>query len=301
MKKVSTVTFKPGTREELLPDFDPAFPLITTCCPLQDGSGAPWHWHTAVELFYIESGTLEYLTPSGSVVFPQGSGGFVNSNVLHATTHSEARPQDCQLLHLFDPGLIAGPQGSRIEERYVIPLAGAPQVEILVLHPENPREKALLELLRTSFSLDPAEPGYELHLRSLLSEIWMGLLTLATPFLEQRYSLSRSSQQLKNMMGFIHQHYSEKLSVADIARSAHIGERSCHALFKTCLRTTPMEYLTEYRLHMAQDLLRRTEFSVTDIAAACALGSSSYFAKLFRQAAGCTPLEYRKKEQEHTR
>lgn len=41
MKQVSTVEFKPGTREELLPDFDAAFPLITSCCDLTQSSGAP--------------------------------------------------------------------------------------------------------------------------------------------------------------------------------------------------------------------------------------------------------------------
>ena len=60
MKEVRTVIFKGSTREELLPDFDPAFPLITTAYPLSSAQGAPWHWHTAVELFYMDHGTLEY-------------------------------------------------------------------------------------------------------------------------------------------------------------------------------------------------------------------------------------------------
>lgn len=298
MKEVCTVTFKPGTREELLPDFDPAFPLITTCCGLQKGGGAPWHWHKAVELFYMESGALEYLTPSGACLFPEGSGGFVNSNVLHATAFSDARPQDRQLLHLFDPSLISGAQGSRMEEKYVLPLTTAPQVEILRLLPEDPRQGEILELLRKTFQLSPEEPGYELRLRSLLSEIWMGLLEVAAPLLAQEQPSTRASQQLKDMMVFIHEHYGEKLTVTCIAQAAHISERTCYALFKNHLRTTPLEYLTDCRLRMACTLLSQTEFSVTDIAASCALGSSSYFSRLFRRFIGMTPLEYRKKERE---
>ena len=41
MKEVRTVIFKGSTREELLPDFDPAFPLITTAYPLSSAQGAP--------------------------------------------------------------------------------------------------------------------------------------------------------------------------------------------------------------------------------------------------------------------
>lgn len=299
MKEICTVTFKPGTREELLPDFDDAFPLISNRCALRPGGGAPWHWHKAVELFYMESGSLTYETPAARQVFPQGSGGFINSNVLHSTyIDAQARSRDCQLLHLFDPALIAGSQGSRIEERYVLPLTTASQVELLALMPDDPAHQALLELLRRSFILSPETPGYELHLRSLLSELWMGFLDLAAPHLTHAQGISRASQQLKDMMVFIHEHCREKLTVTDIAGAAHISERTCYALFKSHLHTTPLEYLTDHRLRMACELLRQTEFSVTDIAAYCALGSSSYFSHLFRRAAGMTPLEYRKQKKE---
>ena len=65
-----------------------------TCAELDKyvGKSVPWHWHKAVELFYMESGALEYHTPKGKLVFPAGSGGFVNSNVLHRTralSHTE--------------------------------------------------------------------------------------------------------------------------------------------------------------------------------------------------------------------
>ena len=100
------------------------------------------------------------------------------------------------------------------------------------------------------------------------------------------------------MMVYIHEHYGEKLTVTSIAGAAHISERTCYALFKNHLRTTPAEYVTGYRLRIACELLRQTEFSITDIASGCALGSSSYFSQLFRRATGLTPLEYRKQERE---
>lgn len=296
MKQVCTVTFKLGTKEELLPDFDPSFPLITTCYRLAEGSGAPWHWHKAAEIFYMESGSLEYTTPSGSHLFPADSGGFVNTNVLHRSFCPQPLSQGRQLLYLFDPGLISGALGSLIEERYVLPLTTASQVELLVLDPERSRHQALLELLRQSFRLSREEPGYELRLRSLLCEIWLGLLDLSAPQRQTAQPSSRASRQLKDMLIFLHEHYGEKLSVTHIARAAHISERSCYGLFKEHLHTTPMEYLTGYRLRMACELLTQTEESITNIAADCALGSGSYFSKLFRQATGMTPLEYRKSQ-----
>ena len=57
--------YEPPGREE--------FPLKMTRAI--GGQAFIYHWHSAVELFYMESGSLEYSTPQGKAVFPQGSGG----------------------------------------------------------------------------------------------------------------------------------------------------------------------------------------------------------------------------------
>lgn len=298
MKPVDGVTFKPGTKEELLPDFDPAFPYIATCAELRDGSIAPWHWHQTLELFYMEEGSLEYTTPSCHHLFPAGSAGLVNVNVPH-TTRTYSPQAGRQLLHLFDPCLISGHQGSRVEEKYVLPLVTAAQVELIPLHPEDPHQAETIRLIRDAFRLSAADPGYELHLRSALSGIWLRLLETAGPQLQARQQSSRHSGQIRQMMVYAHEHYGEKLTVTDLARSASISERACFALFQSHLRMTPMEYLKNYRLQMACRLLTQTRRSVSDIAAACALGSSSYFSRTFHESMGCTPLEYRNRNKNH--
>ena len=81
------------------------------------GHYVPWHWHKTVELFYMESGSIEYDTPGGKLLFPAGSGGIVNSNVLHMTKAISQKEKNIQLLHIFDVSLLAGEQGSRIEQK----------------------------------------------------------------------------------------------------------------------------------------------------------------------------------------
>ena len=50
----------------------------------------------------------------------------------------------------------------------------------------------------------------------------------------------------------------------------------------------------EERLQAACQMLARSEMSLTEIGRASGLGSGSYFGKLFREAMGCTPSEYRR-------
>ena len=111
MKNIQDIRLKKSGNEELLPDFSPEFPYIASKVLMDRyvNHGAPWHWHRAVELFHMESGTLEYTTPSGKWLFPAGSGGMVNSFYLSVATASH------HILWLFEPdsGVLCTCKGAR--------------------------------------------------------------------------------------------------------------------------------------------------------------------------------------------
>lgn len=302
MKHISNVELYPGSKEELLPGFTKEFPYIASYCELDKYTGrfAPWHWHKAVELFYVKSGSVEYDTPREKLVFPSGSGGMVNSNVLHMTRTNRDLEDNIQLLHIFDPSFIAGSPGSLIENKYVTPLT-ASSMEILPLFPDNPEQAGLLDKIRESFFLSERDSGYEIKLRSVLSEIWLQLFSFALPLLEEMGKKNPVNDKIKLMMVYIHEHYAEKISVSDIACAAFSSERECFRVFHEFLHTTPVEYMKSYRLQMACHMLKESHQPVTFISQSCGLGSSSYFGKAFREYFGCTPMEYRRRWQDSDR
>lgn len=295
---VSSVELKPGTNEELLPNFEEKFPCIRSHVVFGKGYQAPWHWHKAVELFYIQKGTLEYITPSQSHVFPAGTVGMVNSNVLHMAVGHQNEEQGTSYLHLFDPVVISGFSGNSIDEKYVLPLVTAPNVELMAIEPGVETYDFVLSAVEKSFQMDATMPGYELYLRGVLSEIWMEFFKVMAPqILEQEHG-SGASEMTKQMLVYIHEHYGERLTVQKIAQAASVSERSCYELFRRNLRTTPMEYVNSYRIRVACQRLTQTEQSVMDISAECGM-NNSYFSQVFREATGFKPLEYRRFYQRH--
>lgn len=301
MKDIYGVEFYVGSKEEVLPDFASDFPYLASRVRLDrfEGRIAPWHWHRTVELFYIESGMLEYYTPKGKTAFPAGSGGMVNSNILHMTKSNEKFGKNIQLLHIFDTSLIGGEHGSRIEQKYITPIITAPQIELIALYPDDARQKKALDQIRESFALSERDAGYEMKLRSSLSGIWLELFQTALPMLERKESYNKLNDKLKMMMIYIHEHYAEKMTVAEIAAAAFSSERECFRGFRQCLHMTPVEYIHSYRLRMACHMLANSTEKITLIGHACGLGSSSYFGKIFREYFGCTPLEYRRRWQKN--
>lgn len=295
MKVIHGVELKQGSQEEVLPDFSPDFPLISSYIELDRyiGRQSPWHWHKEIELFYVEQGELEYNTPHGKLVFPAGSGGLINSNVLHLTTAMDGFKAVTAFLHLFDPLLISGQRGSAIDRSYVLPFVTNPNLEMVALYPENPEHAEILGLFLQSFRLPENSFAYELRLRAILSEVWSRILEITEDSRHKGGGSGRSNENVKKMMVYVHEHFADKLSVADIAASAFLSERECFRIFKDCLHTSPMEYLTGYRLQKACQLLAESSEPITAISHACGLGSSSYFGKVFREHLGCSPMRYR--------
>jgi len=288
LQNIQSFTMQERNRQEVLPGFHKDFPYIATRAEL-DKYTVPWHWHPAVELFYIESGVLEYTTPGGTQIFPAGSGGFLNSNILHTSRVCPSSDATVQCLHIFDPLFLAGERGSRIEEKYILPMT-ASNVEIIPFFPENPQNIGILNRIRQAFLLDKNRWGYEFSLREQLATIWIQLLALAA----SAPKTQQNDMQIKELLVYIHEHYQEPISVQQLADAVCISKRTCYRLFQQNLHESPLEYIRSYRLQNARRLLAQTDMPITQIGYLCGLGSSSYFGKLFHREFGCTPMEYRK-------
>ena len=301
MRIIHSLEFQIGSKEEKLPYDTPDFPYLASRAELNSYREpfVPWHWHNAIDLFYIESGKLKYYTPHKSIVFPAGSAGMVNANVLHKTqvqTHTE---DNIQLLHIFDPQFLAGNRGSLIEQKYISPIITASQIELIVLSPDEPAQAAVIELVREAFSLPEDEFGYEFKIREALSRIWLELFPICAPLLQEKsQSKDISTDKIKGMMIYIHEHYAEKISIQELASAVFLSERECYRAFRNHLHMTPVDYIRSYRIQIACQMLAESEVPITEVGTACGMENSSYFGKVFREATGYTPRQYRCKWQD---
>ncbi|TDF94098.1 helix-turn-helix domain-containing protein [Paenibacillus piri] len=99
---------------------------------------------------------------------------------------------------------------------------------------------------------------------------------------------------IKKMLGYIQTHYSEKISLQNIATAGAVCRSKCCTLFINTLKKTPIEYLTNYRIQKSIDFMTNYNLNITDIATACGFNSSNYFAETFKRIQGVSPSEYRK-------
>ena len=283
-------------QREKLQGYDPGFPYTAIDCRFDGYSGpcVDWHWHATLEINVCVSGVLKTSTQRGEYIVREGDAVLVNANVLHRNEAYEGAPGVRVQTHMFDRSLVAAAELP--QRRYVAPVVECTLLDALPLLRENAEHRAVLEALDRAFAAAGEEKdGYELEICGLLNRAWQGIYALALPVIGARQPLPRmETARLKRMLGFIRDHFAEDISPADIAASAGVCERECFRCFKQELGTTPLATLTDFRLRKAAELLRETDRSVSDIAAACGFANSSYFGKVFRSRMNLSPLAYRR-------
>lgn len=251
----------------------------------------PWHWHEEVEFIYVREGSMRLQTAGKAWSFRKGEGFFINTNVLCSMDCEEPCLVDSHLLHKT---FLGGHFKSIFETKYLDPVLKNRNLEILELRGDSERQQKLLARLREAARLQNEE-NTEFQTRNLFSELWLLLLDEIAVLEYERPAVDSVHQErLQAMLAFIGQNYQRKLSLDEIAASAHVGRRECLRCFRNCMQKTPFEYLLEYRVEMSKKLLKNSRLSVMEAAAQAGFSSAAYYGKIFRRLCGMTPGEYRR-------
>ena len=93
---------------------------------------------------------------------------------------------------------------------------------------------------------------------------------------------------------YVSRHYMEDCTVEEMAELLQITPNYLRRKFKEDMDMTILEYLTEQRLSMAEELLHDKKCKIKEVAVAVGYPNISYFTQLFARKYGVTPNEYKK-------
>ena len=99
---------------------------------------------------------------------------------------------------------------------------------------------------------------------------------------------------LADLLAWMGEHLEEELSVARLARRAHLSERTFARRFRAETGTTPHHWLTWQRVLHAQRLLETTELDVDRVAERSGFGSAATLRHHFVGRVGTSPQRYRR-------
>ena len=104
------------------------------------------------------------------------------------------------------------------------------------------------------------------------------------------------SEHILKAMDFVRKHYMEDISVSVMAAVTGISEGHLRRLFKQELKTNVIDYITDFRVEKARQLLEDESMEFSDIWKQTGFSSAQYFNVVFKKKMGMLPREYMRRK-----
>lgn len=233
----------------------------------------PAHLHTEIELGYCEAGRSNLYVEDKKYEINQGDFFIIFPNQIH---RYEASINISVLMVIFSPENI--PEFSKIFKKNV------PVSPII-----NTYNKQSLSLIKFIEETDKIK--YQTEIINGLSTALCGNL-FDSMILKRREEIDNDT--LKNILIFCDEHFSEPISIEDVAKNLFISRSHIAHVFKNKINSTFSKYITYKRIELACRMIKDTNYSITDIAFSTGFNSIRTFNRVFIKNVGCSPREFRK-------
>jgi len=148
----------------------------------------------------------------------------------------------------------------------------------------------LAELLEQE--LEGGQPGFRLMAMSRFMEM---VCQLSRYYGESTGKNSLKVLRVAEAISHMEAHFTEQVSIENLARMAHMSSRNFHRVFLNATGKTPAAYLIGLRVMKAAHLLEFSDTTITEVAFECGFTDSNYFARQFRKLMNESPGDFRRR------
>ena len=153
-------------------------------------------------------------------------------------------------------------------------------VEVDKRHEEGRDIASLLKLIEKSESAE--------ELNSLLEDVAVRIAEKVNNFNNKSIKLI-----LRKAMDYIQEHYSEQVTLNEVAENIYVSTFYISRMFKKELGKSFVDYLNDVRIEKSKELLKDIKYKTYEVAEIVGISDPHYFSKLFKKYSGMTPSEYR--------
>ena len=254
-----------------------------------------WHWHDELHFYIVKKGRVAFHVHSAVYELGVGEGLFINCGCTHMVKPIGSSENSFATLFVH-PKLLSGFQGSVIERKYIQPYINAEKIVNVTLQEKEPWQSSILNRLGRLYELcESQQDGYELEVVLEWIKIWQTLIA-NMPVDDKTESNAASSsvyRKMKTILSYINENYAEKITLKEIAQTVNLSRNECCRFFKQHANCTVFQYIMDYRINKASELLASKDMEVKEVAYATGFGDAGYFITSFKNKTGRTPKEYR--------
>lgn len=255
---------------------------------IYNGGFIPYHWHPEYEIICMKSGMATYHINTDIFLLSEGDCCICKGGQFHSVMFEDSEPVVFDAI-VFDLKFILKDIdvcNQFFSNEYLMncKFSSKNEYERLIVH-------TIQEICEV---FNKKAFGYELQVKMLFIKIFADIFKYG---LYQRLpvALSQNSMEktLMNVISHIHTFYNQKITIQSLADLTGYSVSHFGRFFKASTGKTPVEYIINYRLYRACDLLQNSDKSVLEVALECGFWNANYFIKTFKQKYGYTPYQYK--------
>lgn len=252
------------------------------------------HWHDEMEIIYVEAGEFT-IQLNGAVHHAKaGEVFFINSQEIHQI--SALTDASIHYAIVFNPEIIRFQWYDPSGQKYMNPLIKG-RIKYLFHINDFPEIKAIMirEIKDIISAYQLAKDSWQIVAKASLLKIIATLihheLIIQTGLPDDKSD--EKAMIAKEIMAHIHENYMQKLTLDHLANLVNFSIPYFCKFFKSMFGKTATQYINEYRIEKACQLLTQTTHKIIDISFTVGFDNFSYFIRKFKTLKGMTPSEYR--------
>lgn len=155
-------------------------------------------------------------------------------------------------------------------------------------HSKDLREKLQEEMLYIAHHANESS----FHLIGHLY-LFLDYLTQSSKSAKLVQSSKMSDYYIKEALNYIEQNFQNNITIEDIAAVCGINRSYFGKIFRNSIGRSPQEFLINYRMVKAAELLKLTSLSIAEIGSAVGYENQLHFSRAFKTIYGVSPREWR--------
>lgn len=106
--------------------------------------------------------------------------------------------------------------------------------------------------------------------------------------------IERNVQRMQQVCTYVMRHYARTITLNDISDAIGMNRSAFCIWFKRCKGMTFSQFLTQYRLNTATEMLKSSEKQISEICYLVGFNDLPHFVRVFKKHTGISPSRYRK-------
>lgn len=253
---------------------------------VRDEYASKKHWHSEIEIAYVIEGTAIITIDEAVVELKKGETFVIHKGAVHYYNNPEGESKVCitKIPLEFCNGF------SKKTRDYFISFYDK------ALYIANAAEIDSIFAAVQSIIGKQEEVSGEAALLEQFLKLTM-FLTENSGLIKERVGskANNDSEVMERMIQYVEEHLNEKLTLTHVADYLGFSESYCSKYFKKKTNMNFLEYLNHTRILRAEEELRSSDTSVTEIAYMTGFTSTQSFNRVFKNLCNVSPSEYRKR------